>query len=144
MKLFLLLITIISSNLSLASGLTLKDLVGNYKITSENPIAVLGGGVTLEYQVEIKSEETIELVKLIRQTFEGEDSVELSKLNCSGAIALSTEQVLVSKINCKDEFGFTQKINLSNVEDINAENIKVNVDSSLYGKKIKMNFQKIM
>ncbi|WP_373997690.1 hypothetical protein [Bdellovibrio bacteriovorus] len=106
-----------------AHALTLKDLAGTYKVTTEMaPISNLvtinaNGGVTL---VE-KSPEGV--------------------IQCEGQATLGANKVLTSEVTCANGVVFVQKIDLSKV--VKLKSFKANVYSSLYDAELEMNFVKI-
>lgn len=104
------------------SALTLKELSGQYKVTSDM--------VPVVNAVSIAEDGTVIL----------EEMSPRGVLKCEGNASLIKE-VLTSEMTCENGGRFTQKIKLTGVTDLNT--FKALVYSSLYDAELEMNFKKI-
>lgn len=114
-----------------------NDLVGSYKVTVPKAIADLGNDIFIEYDINLKADETITLTEKIVQKLAGEEKL-LNKLECSGAVTQS-ENLLISSVTCTVGSAFVQTVDLSNVKDFKKP-FSADVTSSLYGMTVNMTF----
>lgn len=106
-----------------AHALSLQDLAGTYKVTSE--VAPISNTVTLG------ADGSVILV----------EKSPYGTIKCQGQANLSADKVLTSEVTCANDLSFFQKIDLSKVTKL--KSFKAPVYSSLYDAEVVMDFVKV-
>ena len=123
------------------SLVTLKDLEGSYKVTSNFPPQFLLNVVNI---ITLKEDGTVCLKEIVPNRLP-------PTLKCQGTVTLEN-MLLVSNMQCEDRSSYTQKIDLSKVTlstlSTLSDSFMAPVWTSLYedligDKKIEMNFQRV-
>lgn len=109
-----------------AFALTLKDVVGTYKIThSEIPMMTF---------VSIETDGTVDMLEM----------TEYGPMECSGTASVSAEIVSLI-VDCQNGVQYTQQINLQGVEFLKQDTFSAPVISSLYNNiEMMMNFERVV
>ncbi|MBD66653.1 MAG: hypothetical protein CME62_15700 [Halobacteriovoraceae bacterium] len=150
MKLGIYLLMSLFSLQSMASAITLEQLIGTLEFKPKEQITYLEKGMSIEYQLAISDQKDefghhiIGLNEYIRQSIpESKSQVTISKLECSGVAHMSDEKVMTVNVACENNNSFEQKINLSSVKNPKATTFEAPLFSSMYGVEMAMVVNKI-
>lgn len=128
----------------------LDQMAGVYEVKPKSQIPYLQDGMSIEYTAAISKNKDefghniVGLNEYIRQNLPDGTSLNMAELKCAGSAHMDENQIVNVTVACPDNnSNFEQKINLSNVKDLESEKFEAPVYTSLYGVEIMMVFTKI-